>query len=98
MSGKADVVDDDILNTKFDSIIAGNYPSIILDFGKIEVLHSHALGLIVSFAQTMQAKGCRFAICCVPHRIQYLFDITRTAKLVHIYDTLENALRGIQNQ
>ncbi|MFC4117311.1 STAS domain-containing protein [Nonomuraea zeae] len=70
-------------------------PSMILDLSGVTFMDSRALGLIIHHWQASQATGGAFALIGVEYARLRVMWITGLAKVVPVYDSLEEALAAL---
>ncbi len=96
MSGKPEPGDNEQSLSEFRFLRASGATSVILSLEGVEILYSWTLGAIVAFAESITESGGKFAVCCVPERLQYLFDISRISSVVAMYSSMEAAKEAIE--
>lgn len=65
---------------------------LVLDLSELEFIDSSGVGVIISLLRRME--GERVIIASPQPKVARVFEITRLEKIVPIYATLEEALKG----
>lgn len=65
---------------------------LILNLSDLELIDSSGVGIVISLLRLME--GERVAVAAPQPKVARVFEITRLAKIVPIYATLEEALKG----
>ncbi len=95
LSGKVISYDDSM--TRFHGSIREyvnlNKKSVIVDLGKIELMSSVGLGMLISALTTVKNAGGRMVLANIT-RIQNLIAITRLNTVFESYDSVEQAVES----
>ncbi|NTW83589.1 MAG: STAS domain-containing protein [Chlorobiaceae bacterium] len=66
-------------------------PTLVLNLSRVDFLDSSGLGAIVGMARNKRESGGDVVLACMNDRVRKVFEITRVARLFHIFDDLEAA-------
>jgi anti-sigma B factor antagonist len=76
--------------------LADHFEKFIIDCGQMNHINSSGLGSLAAAHISVRKDGGRLIFANVPKRINNLFLITKLAFTVEIVDTLEEALRRME--
>jgi len=83
----------DTLNAQEFSDRFGSPPegaeTVLLDMGLVEYVDSSGLGAILALVRETLSRGGRIAICGAKPSVRVLFKMVKLAKLLPVFDTLE---------
>lgn len=74
-----------------------NSKNLILDFSNVSFMDSSGIGMIIGRYKNVKIHGGEMYICAINPAVKKLFDISALDKIVKVFDTLEEALRGSNN-
>ncbi len=61
-------------------------PDLIVDFAEIEYIDSAAIGILLQMAKMASEKKMKFGILHVNQHIKKVLEVTRTDKIIKIYE------------
>ncbi|UCE23656.1 MAG: STAS domain-containing protein [Candidatus Zixiibacteriota bacterium] len=95
LSGKVITYDDSMtrFHGRIHEYVNLNKNSIIIDLGKIELMSSVGLGMLISSLTTVKNAGGRMVLANIT-RIQNLIAITRLNTVFESYDSVEQAVES----
>jgi anti-sigma B factor antagonist len=76
-------------------IVAAGVPRIVVDLGRISYLNSTGLGALVSAHMSCQNRQGFLRLANISKRIHNLFIITKLAFVFETFDSVEEALAGV---
>jgi anti-anti-sigma factor len=65
---------------------------IVVDFSKVQLFSSAALGVMMAFKKKADALKTRVVICCLPRELKDIFKLVGLDKLFELYADREKAL------
>lgn len=80
------------IKEKIKAQIQSSDERLVLDLSELEFIDSSGVGVIISLLRRME--GERVIIASPQPKVARVFEITRLEKIVPIYATLEEALKG----
>jgi anti-sigma B factor antagonist len=98
LSGNITAVNVDTLRHSFREWYEGNptLKNVVIHFGKVEMIDSAGLGLLISLLKQVGARGGDLKLAALSKRIRLVFEITRTHRIFEILDTREEAIAAAQ--
>ncbi len=66
----------------------------VLDASVIEFIDSAGLGVLISLLKKLAHRGGDLSIAALQKQTRVVFEITRSYKLFHLYESVEEALRA----
>jgi len=69
---------------------------VILNCEELEYIDSKGLGVIVKLQKLLREKGGKLVICAVTGKVRKVFELTNFAKIISVYDNMEQSLAGIR--
>ena len=76
-------------------VVAEGAPKIVIDLGKISYMNSTGLGSLVAAYMSCQNRQGFLRLANISKRIHSLFIITKLAFVFDTFDTVDDALAGI---
>lgn len=80
----------DLLGAQIDSSAA----RVLLDLSDVTVIDSSGIGILVTAHRRADGQGARFGLAGATGTVARVFEMTRTNKLLSIYDTVEEGVAG----
>jgi anti-sigma B factor antagonist len=71
-------------------------PKVILNLGKVSMLDSSGLGVLVSSFTSVQKKGGRLVLAGMGKGLQNLIAITKLTRVFDMYENEEEAVKSFQ--
>lgn len=76
-------------------IIESGARKMLLDLTETETIDSAALGMLIVTCSRMSTAGGKTALIGVNSRVQHVFEITHTDRVLSVHATLESALQSL---
>ena len=83
------------ITAKFKEFIDEKPKMILINLQDIKYLDSSALGMLFQFQQKMKPFNGRLALCCVNKTIQLVLNLTKSDKLIKIFEKPSDALASV---
>jgi anti-sigma B factor antagonist len=83
------------LRGTISDIAAEGHKYLLLDLGEVTYIDSSGLGALVAGYNSMNLKGGRLGLFCVPERIRDLLEISGLAVVLRIFGTEQDAHRDL---
>ena len=83
------------ISEQFKGFFAEKPNMILINLQEIKYLDSSALGMLFQFQQKMKPFDGRLALCSVNKTIQLVLNLTKSDKLIKIFDTPAAALDSL---
>jgi len=77
----------------FEDTIDVECNRIIINMRHLTYIDSTAIGLIVNFKREIDKHEGLILVCCVPHDIHSVFEITGISRYITIFESEEEALK-----
>ncbi len=95
LEGNLDMLNAGILRDRLLLALDEDLQNIILNLEKVHFVDSSGFGLLIFINDKFfQKTGRKIKISNVAKSIQQVFKISKIGEVIHIYDTLENALNS----
>ncbi len=91
MRGDIDGSADDALNTAYQEAIGSGPSRVLLNFSDVSYINSTGIALIVGLIAEARGSGRSLSACGLTDHYKEIFEITRIAELVDIFDDEESA-------
>lgn len=91
LSGDLDVTSAPALQAALQELIDQGIRSLIVDLTDVPFMDSSGLGVLVAAHRRMTAVGGQLALVNPTPTLRKVFELTRTNRLFHLYETLEQA-------
>jgi anti-anti-sigma factor len=94
LSGEINAQADQALNAAYAEAIQDGAQTVVLNFSKVDYINSTGIALIVGLlAQARKAKR-QLRVYGLSDHYMEIFQITRLADFMHVFDSEESALAG----
>jgi anti-sigma B factor antagonist len=70
--------------------------ALIINLEKVTYLNSTALGVLISAHTNFVKRGAKIGLCNISKSIENIFVITKLTLVFNIYESLEEAIKSIQ--
>ena len=80
--------------TKLVHLAQNGHERIVMDMAALEFIDSSGLGALIAGLKALGGRG-EMVLCSIPPRLLSLFTLTHVDKLLHIVDSLEDAVDGL---
>ena len=81
----------------FDQLGEKKFKHIVIDFHRTDYYGSTALAFFVKFWKRVKSQGGKMAFCEVSEHEREILDLTNLSSLWPIYQTREDAIKGLDN-
>jgi anti-anti-sigma factor len=71
---------------------------VLVDLSRVTLVDSSGIGMFVTAHRQAEANGGMFALAGAPGPVGRVFELTRTNKLLRIYDTVEEGLAALRER
>ena len=71
---------------------------VVFDLSRLQFVDSSGLGTILICLRELNAHGGKLVLCAMSKQVRALFELVRMHRLLDIYDTREEALRGFSEK
>jgi anti-sigma B factor antagonist len=82
------------LNTELHRLIDKGSRLVIIDLGKVTLMNSSGLGLLIGGLTTMRHAGGELRLAAANENIRNLITITKLHTIFQIYPTVDDAIAG----
>jgi|SRR5437762_5906555 len=96
VSGEVDIATAPSLRERLHSLLADNKRRLVIDLDDVGFLDSTALGVLVGVLKRARTDDGEVRIACAQPRVLKVFEITRLDSAFDLYDSVEEAVRGVQ--
>jgi anti-anti-sigma factor len=83
------------LQAAYAEAIAGNPPTVLLNFGAVDYINSTGIALIVGILAQARRTSRRLLACGLSQHYVEIFEITRLADFMRIFPDEQSALAGV---
>lgn len=83
----------DLLGAQIDSGAA----RVLLDMGDVSLIDSSGIGILVTAHRRAAGQGARFGLAAAGGTVARVFEMTRTNKLLSIYETVDEGVAGLSS-
>ena len=80
--------------TKLVNLVQSGHERIVMDMAALEFIDSSGLGALIAGFKALGGRG-EIVLCDITPRLLSLFQLTHVDKLFHIFDSAEEAVRGL---
>ncbi len=98
IGGKFTVEDSMYLRDYLDNALEGDVKILILDCEELEQINSAAIGVFVGIKMKMSEKNGRMGLASLKPVILDVLKLTNVDLILPIYETVEDALKQIQEE
>lgn len=77
-------------------LTAGSPIRLLLDFGAVGRLSSMALGMLTVIHKRVMERGGQLRLCRIHPQIYQVFELSKLNRVLHIYDTAEEAIAAFE--
>jgi anti-anti-sigma factor len=91
LSGEADLATAPALEAALDEAIATSTGAFVIDLCDLEFLDSSGLNVLLRARALLGREERALAVICPPGPVRRLFEVTRVAELLYLYDSREEA-------
>jgi len=77
----------------FEDTISDVCTRIIINMKHLTYIDSTAIGLIVNFKREVDKRKGLILVCCIPHDIRSVFEITGISRYITIYESEAEAIK-----
>jgi anti-sigma B factor antagonist len=91
VNGEIDIRTAPDLRDKLSELEQGGVRTIVVDLSGVGFLDSSALGTLVGANKDLRAGGGVLKVVCAQPNILKVFEITRLAEVIPVFDTVERA-------
>lgn len=95
LAGQLDGDADTALGVAWDDAVERGATVVVVDFSRIDYINSTGIALVVGLLGRARAASSELRVCGLTEHYRHIFEITRLADLMTIYDTSEEALGGV---
>jgi anti-sigma B factor antagonist len=81
----------DLLGAQIDSASA----RVLLDLSDVTLIDSSGIGILVTAHRRADSQGARFGLAGATGTVARVFEMTRTNKLLSIYDTVDEGVSSL---
>lgn len=81
----------DLLGAQVDSPSA----RVLLDLSDVSLIDSSGIGILVTAHRRADSQGARFGLAGATGTVARVFEMTRTNKLLSIYDSVDEGVSGL---
>jgi anti-anti-sigma factor len=81
----------DLLGAQIDSPAA----RVLLDLSDVSLIDSSGIGILVTAHRRADSQGARFGLAGATGTVARVFEMTRTNKLLSIYDDVDEGVSGL---
>ena len=81
----------DLLGAQIDSPAA----RVLLDLTDVSLIDSSGIGILVTAHRRADSQGARFGLAGATGTVARVFEMTRTNKLLSIYETVDEGVTGL---
>ena len=81
----------DLLGSQIDSPSA----RVLLDLTDVALIDSSGIGILVTAHRRADSQGARFGLAGASGTVARVFEMTRTNKLLSIFDTVDEGVAGL---
>jgi anti-sigma B factor antagonist len=81
----------DLLGQQID----GPAARVLLDLSDVNLIDSSGIGILVTAHRRADGQGARFGLAGATGTVARVFEMTRTNKLLSIYDTVDEGVAGL---
>jgi len=81
----------DLLGAQIDSPAA----RVLLDLSDVSLIDSSGIGILVTAHRRADGQGARFGLAGATGTVARVFEMTRTNKLLSLYDNVEDGVAGL---
>src|SRR4051794_20682334 len=81
----------DLLGAEIDSPSA----RVLLDLSNVTLIDSSGIGILVTAHRRADSQGARFGLAGATGTVARVFEMTRTNKLLSIYDNVDEGVAGL---
>jgi len=81
----------DLLGAQIDSASA----RVLLDLSDVTLIDSSGIGILVTAHRRADGQGARFALAGAAGTVARVFEMTRTNKLLSLYDNVEEGVAAL---
>ncbi|MBS3758411.1 MAG: STAS domain-containing protein [Desulfobacterales bacterium] len=71
-----------------------DYEKVVLDLSRVEFVDSSGCGALLSCLRQLGDRGGELKLCGVQKNVQRLFELVRMNRIIDIYPTKDDALKG----
>jgi anti-sigma B factor antagonist len=75
-------------------LVQSGHECIVIDMAALEFIDSSGLGALIAGFKALGGRG-KIVLCGITPRLLSLFQLTHVDKLFHIFDSAEEAVRGL---
>ncbi len=75
-----------------------SHKKLVIDLSRVEFVDSSGCGALLSCLRQLGDREGELKLCGVQKNVQRLFELVRMNRIVDIYPTKDDALKGFQNQ
>ena len=87
---------DDSLVNKVYEYIEKDKIKFVFDFSNVEWMNSRGLGLCISIYTSLNNRGGRLKLACLPDKVQVFLDKCRMFAIFETCETVGEAIRSLQ--
>lgn len=70
----------------------GDFSKVIVDLGKVEIINSSGLGMLVAAFTSLKKFNKDFIICNLPEKVRSLVEMTHLDKVLNIKSNINSSL------
>jgi len=95
LSGEVDGAADEALNASYEQAIASNPTTVLLNFDNVSYINSTGIALIVGLLAEARGSSRTILACGLSEHYKEIFEITRIADFMTIFDDEQAALTSL---
>jgi anti-sigma B factor antagonist len=85
LSGNIDRAAEPSLTAAWERAVAGNPPTVLLNFSNVEYINSTGIALIVGLLARARQNGRGIVVCGLSDHYRQIFEITRLIDFMRVY-------------
>jgi anti-sigma B factor antagonist len=93
--GEVDIATAPVLRERLHALLGDGRSQLIIDLDDVGLLDSTALGVLVGGLKRSRTEGGDVRLVCTQPRIRRVLEITRLDKSFELYESVDDAVKGV---
>lgn len=95
IEGDIDMGSSTLVRTQLTNLFEKNQKAIVVDLSKVAYIDSSGIATLVEGLQWSHANDTKFRLTCLTPMVKDVFDIARLLTVFEVFDSNEEALKGV---